>query len=54
MAKLIDGEMPNIMKNRGEEGKWKNKRKRKEGGETPYQFFQFLCFVMCPWGIRFF
>lgn len=29
VEKLIDGEVPNVMKNRGEEGKWKNKRKQK-------------------------
>lgn len=53
VEQLVDGEVPNIMKNREEEGKCKNERKWKREGGTPYitSIFQFLCFVVCPWEI---
>lgn len=50
VEKFIDGDMPNVMKNRGEEGKQKNKRKWKgeNGGKHPTNnacFFHILCFM---------
>lgn len=54
VEQLVHGELPNIMTNREEEGKCKNERKWKGGeGKRPILllFFQFLCFMRCPWEI---
>lgn len=57
VEKFIDGDMPNVMKNRGEEGKQKNKRKWKgeNGGKHPTNTLVFsISCVLCPWGIHLF
>lgn len=54
VEQLVDGEVPNIMKNR--ERKKENVKIRGSGkGEgihpTLLLFFQFLCFIIRPWDI---
>lgn len=47
VEKLIDGEVPNVMKNRGEEGKIKGSRKERSGGNTIQIYVFFPIPVFC-------